>query len=217
MNWQTKWGSDDDRRAVMHFKSRFAALGLPPDRIERILNDAAADAHLLEDPVRATEWWRDYAGRTGMSFDDATMVEAVFHGTIENGIAAPAALSAGDLERMRELEKMMGAGRYSEYWRDENLRDEYADLVLRREASGATSAAVPADSAARATRRAELEKMIREDNREYYKSGADREYRALLESDSEAVSSSATDGTALGLANGGSSVAPAPITPPDAA
>lgn len=88
-------------------------------------------------------------------------------------------LTDQDRDRLAAIEREMSKPRHeSRYWQDEAMRDEYATLLERLEQRPTATAHNAADAA----RKAEIERVLHEDQKSYWDSDAmQREYTAILQ------------------------------------
>lgn len=168
------------RRHAQHFARVFRGLGMTPSQIEAAIAwGAAFDGN----PADALPQFDHFCEREGIPRELADLGVSWHTQVSECGIDAmpeppsPSSSPEQDARRLREIEAEMRKPRGdSEYWKNATLRDEYLALLQKAEGQGQADPYATA-----ASRKAEIEQVLRTDRLRYERSGMDREYLAILE------------------------------------
>lgn len=173
--------TEADAQYVAHF-TRVARLswGWPTSRIEAAIAWGAANQHLPIDKLETGFiQWSGQQGWQPSDMDNAlgwhSTVEA--HGVPE-GVMQPQSMTDADTKRLAEIEGLLKTDRRAY----NAAADEYFDLLAKRSGEPAETASLSASEA----RKREIEALMQSDRAAYHATGADREYLAILQSETGA-------------------------------
>lgn len=189
-----------------HFAGVFKDLGWTQTQIDEAIRFGAAFNGKPEDLLSQFDHFAEQHGVNRTNVDlAASWHEQVNEKGIENmpSVDVPSAASSGkpDAQRRAEIEEDMRKPKAdSKYWHDPSLRDEYAEILERAESGTLRTGNAAPD----ATRKAEIESLMKSDRAAYHRTGADQEYLAILQRESGETPDGGPDSAAPQVADGGS-------------
>jgi len=164
-----------------HFESVFRELGYTPAQIHAAIKWGAGFNGKPEDLMPQFERFCEQQNIDQTDADLAINWHAQVAEKGIDGMPQPAARipSGDDHLRLQEIEEEMRKPRAdSQYWKSAEMRDEYRELLERREGGGASTPVVAGKDSAR---RVEIEQVMRTDRARYHRSGMDKEYFEILQ------------------------------------
>jgi hypothetical protein len=178
--------SDDDADLVNSFRHAARRAGWSSGRVEEAFAWFKERGHGQMSPEARMQSFREFVGARGWGDAETDQALGWFNDTasrIESGRALdlpPAPTAQEDATRRAELEGLMRTDPDA-YWRDAGLQDELYEINARAEGGSSSSTPAATSTPQQASRRSEIETMMREDLNGYFRdAGVQAEYRALL-------------------------------------